>query len=426
MGEARRTIPRTLAAAWRRAEELLWEAPGGGAAARALRVTAVSLWKFREDRCFLRASALTYATLLSLVPLLALAFSVLKGFGVQRRLEPLVLEHLAAGNQEIVTRILEYVDRTQVGSLGVAGLLGLLLTAVSVLGNVELSFNDIWRVRRGRNVLRKLTDYVTLLVVTPVLLLASLSLTTTLHAPALVGPLALLGPALRMGLRALPFLSIWVAFTGAYLILPNRRVPLRAALLGGAVAGALWQTAEWGYIRFQFGMVRYNAIYGTMAQLPMLLVWLYTSWCLVLLGAELACVSELPGAGRSLRRGGSLWAPRAEVALAALVAVARRFQRAEEGHRQADLEEELGLVPGEGEALLERLAQAGLVTATHDDPPRWVPARAPDRTPAPELVRLAAGLAGGAVGLACVRLDRGLAREFEGLTWEDLAEEPPA
>ncbi|GAB4261290.1 MAG: YihY/virulence factor BrkB family protein [Deferrisomatales bacterium] len=410
---------------WRAAAyELLWGRQRRGIPAEAARVLAVALWKFRQDRGFLRASALTYTSLLSVVPLLALMFSVLKGLGVQRRLEPLLLEHIAVGNEEIVARILEYVDRTQVGTLGAVGLVMLLLTVVSVLGNIELTFNDIWQVRRGRSALRKVADYIALLVVGPILLLASISVTTTLQTPGVREKLSLVGQVLPVVLKSLPFLSIWLAFTAMYVIMPNRRVPLRSALLGGVVAGSFWHLAQWSYIRFQFGMARYNAIYGAMAQLPILLVWLYVSWCIVILGAELAFVHHLPGRGRFLKARGHLWVPRLDAALAVLLTVARRFESAAPPPSEAELIEELDLDPPEARRIIGRLTEVGLLAATQDDPPGLLPARSPDRTSVPELLEAVARFSElRGVEPTCFgeRLLGAVGREFEGATWAELA-----
>ena len=404
-------------------QDLLWGTDSRGPAAEAFRVACVTGWKFWSDRGFLRASALTYATMLSLVPLLALMFSILKGLGVQERLEPLLLEHLAVGNQEVVTRILEYVDRTKVGALGTVGLVTLLITAVSVLGNVELSFNDIWQIRKGRSLVRKVSDYTALLVVGPVLLLASLSLTTSLQSPAVLERLSVLGGAVPLLLKALPYLAIWVLFTALYLIMPNRRVPLFSAMLGGLVAGAVWYAAELLYIRFQFGIGRYNAIYGAMAQLPLLLVWVYTSWCIVLLGAELAFVVQLPGRGRFLRARRQFSAPRFDVALALLLAVARRFELGLPAPQEQDLTAELGLHPAEGSWVVGRLSDAGLLTTTQDDPPGLVPARSPDRTTAAELLEAVTQLSRTeAISAALAeRLRTSVAASLGELTWAELA-----
>ncbi|NTU59907.1 MAG: YihY/virulence factor BrkB family protein [Deltaproteobacteria bacterium] len=394
---------------------------GWRSAGRGLTLAA---WKFLSDRGFLRASALTYSTLLSLVPLLALTFSVLKGLGVQRRIEPLILERIAAGNQEIVASALSYVDRTQVTSLGVLGLAGLLFTSVSVLANIELSFNDIWQIRRGRSVLRMVTDYAAILVVTPVLLLTSLSLTTTLHSFGAGGVAAVVGPAVELLLRASPFVATGLAFTAAYLILPNRRIPVASACVGGAFAGLLWHLAEWAYVRFQFGIVGYNAIYGTMAQLPVLLVWVYTSWCIVLLGAEVACVHEGPISKGARWREEELWSPRLSLALRALLLAARPFEGGERGPTTRELYALLRLSPGQGLRLLERLERMGLVKLTGDEPPVVVPGRSPDRVRAADLLQQLAGFGPDdpeePIGL---RLRRALEGELGDRTWADLAQE---
>jgi len=406
-------------------EGLLWGRDDRGFAAETFRVAGVSLWKFQVDRAFLRASALTYTTLLSLVPLLAFMFSILKGLGVQQRLEPLLLEHLAVGNEEVVTQILQYVDRTKVGALGAVGLVALLFTAVSVLGNVELSFNDIWKIRRGRSFIRKVSDYTAMLVVGPVLLLASLSLTTTLQSPAVLERLSILSGAVSALLKLLPFFAVWIAFTALYLIMPNRRVPLGSALLGGAVAGAVWQAAELLYVRFQFGITRYNAIYGAMAQLPLLLAWVYLSWCIVLLGAELAYVHQLPGRGRYLRVRHELWVPRLDVAVALLLAVARRFETGEPPYQEQELVAALDLHPEEASRVVHRLSEVGLLVATQDDPPGLLPARSPDRTPAAELLDAVAQLTrgDGVAPLLQGRLRNMWERELQGETWASLAME---
>jgi membrane protein len=403
---------------------LVWDREAKGFLAEVFRVCAVAVWKFNQDRGFLRASALTYTSLLSLVPLLALMFSVLKGLGVQRRLEPLLLDKIAIGNEEVVAQIIQYVDRTKIGALGALGLVTLLLTAVSVLGNIELSLNDIWQVRRGRNLLRKVADYLALLIVGPILLLASLSLATTLQSSAVLEKLSLVGSALPFLLNLLPFLAIWLAFTAAYLIMPNRRVPVVSALVGGVSAGILWQIAQGGYLRFQFGMARYNAIYGAMAQLPMLLVWIYLSWCIVLLGAELAFVHQLPGRGRFLRLRHELWVPRLDAALALLLAVARRFERGEPAPSEPELIAELGLHPGEATRVVGRLVDIGLLTPTHEETPGLLPSRSPDRTTVAELVETVTRLStveSSAPQALAARIRAMVDRELTDTTWAELA-----
>jgi len=264
--------------------------------------------------------------------------------------------------------------------------------------------------------------------VAPVLLLASLSLTTTLQSPAVQARLSILSGAVPVLVKFLPFLAVWLAFTALYLIMPNRRVPLASALLGGAVAGAVWQVAEVLYVRFQFGLARYNAIYGAMAQLPLLLAWVYLSWCIVLLGAELGYVHQLPGRGRFLRIRHELWVPRLDVALALLLAVARRFEAGAPPYQEQELVAELDLHPEEASRVVHRLSEVGLLVATQDDPPGLLPARSPDRTPAAEVLDAVAQLsrADGVAPALRGRLRRMWERELKGVTWAALALEEEA
>lgn len=256
-----------------------------------LRIFNLVVKGFIDNRCLLLASALTYTSLLSLVPLLALMFSILKGLGVQNRLEPILLEKLSAGSEEVVSQIIGYIDRTNVTTLGALGLAGLIATAISVIGNIELALNRIWGVQRTRSLGRKFSDYLSVLLTFPILIVAALGLTSSIQSTALVRAIAQIpGMSYLLLLLALlgPFFLIWIALTFLYSYLPNTNVPLRSALFGGVIAGTLWQLTQWAYIHFQVGMARYNAIYGAFAQLPIFLVWLYTSWIIVLLGAVIA------------------------------------------------------------------------------------------------------------------------------------------
>jgi membrane protein len=256
-----------------------------------LRIFNLVVKGFIDNRCLLLASALTYTSLLSLVPLLALMFSILKGLGVQNRLEPMLLEKMSAGSEEVVAQIIGYIDRTNVTTLGALGLAGLIGTAISVIGNIELSLNRIWGVQRTRSLGRKFSDYLSVLLTFPILIVAALGLTSSIQSTTLVRAIAQIpGMSYVLLLLALlgPFFLIWIALTFLYSYLPNTNVPLRSALFGGVIAGTLWQLTQWAYVHFQVGMARYNAIYGAFAQLPIFLVWLYTSWTVVLLGAVIA------------------------------------------------------------------------------------------------------------------------------------------
>jgi membrane protein len=262
---------------------------------RYLQIVALVIRDFRDDQCLLRASALTFTSILSLVPFFALTFAVLKGFGVHNKVEPLILNRVAAGSQEIVDRVITYINNTNMTSLGAIGLVTLILTVVSLLGNIEEAFNVIWGVKETRTFYRKFSDYLSVVIIGPILLLAAVSITTSLQSQSLVRWLvekSYLGDLLLFLFRLAPYVTIWMALVFLYTFIPNTRVRFKSALIGGVIAGTFWQLAQWGYIHFQVGVGKYNAIYGTLAILPVFMVWIYTSWLIVLFGVELVCAHQ--------------------------------------------------------------------------------------------------------------------------------------
>ena len=208
-----------------------------------LRILNLVIKGFIGNRCLLLASALTYASLLSLVPLLALMFSILKGLGVQNRLEPILLEKLSGGSEEIVTQIIRYIDRTNVGTLGALGLVGLIATAISVIGNIELSLNRIWGVQKTRSLGRKFSDYLSVLLTFPILMVAALGLTSSIQSGTLVRSiLQIPGMSYLLLLLAIlgPYFLIWIGLTFLYSYLSNTTVLLWSVFFGGVIAGTLW------------------------------------------------------------------------------------------------------------------------------------------------------------------------------------------
>ena len=247
---------------------------------------------FQTDRVLLHASALTYTTLLSLVPGLALTFSILKGLGVQRRLEPLIMDRISAGSEQIAQQILTYIDNTNVTSLGTIGVITLLVTVVLVLSNIERAFNHIWGVDRPRSVTRKFADFFSVVLVFPFLLLAASWVNAFVEgSPTFLERLpgtTVMMEAWHIALQFTPHFFMVVALTFLYLFMPNTQVRFGAALAGGLVGGIALQVAQDQYIHFQIGAAKYNAIYGAMAQLPVFLVWTYLSWAIALFGAEIS------------------------------------------------------------------------------------------------------------------------------------------
>jgi membrane protein len=337
---------------------------------------------FFNDGCMLRASALTYTTLLSLVPMLALVFSVLKGFGVQKVLEPLLLEQLAVGGGQAVTKIVEYINNTNVARLGSFGLVFLIITVLALLSNIEQAFNSVWGVEETRPLLRRFTDYFSVVTVGPILVVAAISMTSTLESQQLVQALidhAIVGEALLALFQVLPFMVMWLVFAGLYLFMPNVKVSPRAALIGGIFGGTLWQVSQWGYLNFQVGVARYNAIYGTMAALPILMVWIYLSWVIVLIGLEMTYATQnLRSIRQDLRGRRVNFASLEFIALTVLLCIGRRFYLGRRALGQEDLSARLDVPSRLMRSILDELTRLGLIVATaqQDEGVGYQPAQA--------------------------------------------------
>jgi membrane protein len=348
---------------------------------------------FLADGCMLRASALTFTTLLSLVPLLALMFSILKGFGVQNELEPLLLEQLAVGGGAAVTKIVEYINNTDVAHLGTYGLILLIITVLTLLSNIEESFNSVWGVEETRPLLRRFTDYFAVVTIGPVFVVMAISMTSTVKSQQLV--LALLekqyvGEALISLFEVLPFMVMWLVFAGLYLFMPNVKVSPRAALIGGIFGGTLWQISQWGYLNFQVGVARYNAIYGTMAALPILMVWIYLSWMIVLLGLEMTYASQNLSTIRQDIRGARVnFASLEFITLTVLLSVGRRFYLGQSALSQEALVSRLDVPPRLLHNILEELARLGFVVATtqENDGVCYQPAQALEKIKLHDVIR---------------------------------------
>lgn len=250
---------------------------------------------FLEHKSLLRASALSFTTILSIVPLLALAFAVLKGLGVQNSLEPLILQRFTVGSGEVVDKIVTYINNTKMGSVGAVGLAFLVITVISLLGNIEEAFNDIWGVEGHRSIYRRFSDYLSVVVSGPLLMLAAISITTSLQSQSVVLWIlqrSYVGDLLLLLFQIVPYLIVWISLFSLYVFMPNTKVRLESALFGGILAGTIWQLAQWGFIHFQVGVAKYNAIYGTLAALPVFMAWVFTSWVIVLFGVEVVAAHQ--------------------------------------------------------------------------------------------------------------------------------------
>lgn len=248
----------------------------------------------------LRAMSLVYTTLLSIVPLIALSFSVLKGLGYHRDLEPVLyqfLEPLGDRATELTARVMEFVENVQSGVLGSLGLAFLLYTVISMIQKVEESFNFVWRVEQPRSLGRRFSEYLSVMVVGPVVMVAAMGLLATLGSNSFVQFLVHtepLGFALVQLGRLTPYILVIGVFTFMYAFVPNTKVGLRAALIGGTVAGALWVASGEIFTAVVVQSSRTMVIYAGFAIVIVALLWLYLSWLILLVGAQLAFYIQHP------------------------------------------------------------------------------------------------------------------------------------
>jgi membrane protein len=272
----------------------------------------IAVVRFLRDQCIQWAAALAYYTLIGLVPVLLALFSVLKGLGLHRGLTPFVVRTIGAGSPEVSVQIVRYIDQAQIRAVGVLSTIVALLAIFAILGNAEMCFNAIWGQLPGRSLRRKLRAYSAVALVGPLVLLLALAVTAFFRRGtpgyAAVDSWAL-GNAVLAALRLLPYALLWVAFTLLYRFLPNTEVRLPSAVLGAVVAGTLWQFAQWGYVTFVIGLVRYGGLYGALWQLPILLAWVYLAWAIILFGAQVCRAHQEVVESRLTRRFAALQTP---------------------------------------------------------------------------------------------------------------------
>lgn len=258
-----------------------------------IRVFSLSIKGFNEDNCLLRATALTFYTLFSIVPILALVFAIAKGVGYDED----VKKQIAEGSSQystVLNQAFIYADSmlesAKGGIIAGVGIVLLLWSVISLLINIESSFNDIWEIKTGRTWYRKVTDYLTIMFIAPIFLIISGGLTVAIQAQ--VSEMYIISGATAIILKIISFLMLSFVFTFLYIVLPNTRVTFKSAFTAAMIATVLFELLEWAYISFQIGTTRLNAIYGSFAALPLFLIWVQYSWYIVLFGAELAFANQ--------------------------------------------------------------------------------------------------------------------------------------
>ncbi|MFR2508709.1 YihY/virulence factor BrkB family protein [Odoribacter laneus] len=338
-----------------------------------LAVLVISGHRFIKDSCIVSASALTFYSVLSLVPIVALVLGIAKGFGVYSLLEN-QLHQQTFTNPEIVDFVLQFanqaLENTQGGLITGIGIVFLLWAVIKVLGNTELAMNQIWGVVRGRSVTKKFTDYLSIMFIAPifVVLISSINvfLTSNLQTIAMEdGFLSYASSLIITLLNFLPFILVWMLFIFLYMFMPTTRVRFKYALLAGIVAGSVYQVVQWFYIRFQIGVSSYNAIYGSLAALPLLLVWLQLSWSIVLWGTELCYIMKNRHfMFRDVMDKESRWIDNIDLSLQVLTYISKEYIQNNGVPTLEKISAELSMSTSKLQVVLQQLTDKGILAET--------------------------------------------------------------
>lgn len=338
---------------------------------------------FTENELTLRAMSLVYTTLLSIVPLLAFSVSILKAFGiVDNQLEPFLInfmEPLGEKGVEITGQIIGFIENINFGVLGIIGLVMLIYTSISLIMKIEDSLNHIWKVRKGRSLVRRFSDYITILLIGPVLMFAAIGLTASFESNAIVQKvLAIqpLGTLVLLSAKLIPYLFVFLVFTFIYAVIPNTKVKIKSAFIGGAIAGIAWQTTGWVFAFSVAKSTKYAAIYSSLAVLILFMIWLYINWLILLIGAQIAyCHQNL----KTLDLGRTIFQLSSKVkekmAFLVMYLIGYNFYHNEEKWTFDSLVNYLGLPQESVDTTLSELKDKNLILEVGDDPTFYLPAK---------------------------------------------------
>jgi membrane protein len=339
--------------------------------------------RFQHDRLMVRASALVYATLLSIVPLLAVMFSLLKGLGYHNELEPFLSRILKPlgdqAVQTIVPTIVNFVGNANIAALGAFGFLFFLLSSISIVNTMERAFNDLWRVQKARNFYRRIGDYLSILIIGPVLALAVIAVTASLQNYKLIRALNEIPVVEILANRAAPIFTSWIVFCFLYTFIPNTKVRFFSALYGAVIAGSLWELMN--AIFTKFIVISYQsgakaALYASFAVFPLFLVWLFFSWTVVLLGSEISFVHQnLDKVSWEEQAESISWRMEERIALKIMLVVSQKFCKDERAPSLSDLSEYLRVPEHAVKNVLSILLNLNLVNVIGRGEERYAPAK---------------------------------------------------
>ncbi len=403
-----------------------------------LRLVLVAAAEFQESFLSIRATSLVYTTL-SLVPFLAVTFSVLKAFGVHQQIEPILsqaFDPLGDKGAEITTNIIQFVENLKVGVLGAVGVAGLFYTTYSLIEKIEEALNSIWRVEVGRPLARRITDYLSVVLVGPVFVFTAFGLMASSQSHWLVQRIMDIQPfgyLIVVLTSLLPFFFMCMLFTFLYKLVPNTPVNISSALVGGLTAGMCWQFAGMAFSAFVASSSRYSAIYSSFAVLILFLIWLYVGWLIVLAGAQVAYYHQHPSSYLlHLRRKHQTPLFREYVTLALLGHITRRFLSGKAPLKEEQLARVQRVPLTFVESLTRDLIQANMLLRT-EKPKGVILARPPDTIFVADVLKVVQhqlhnGPQGFTVGTGIIsqlliRRDTAIQEALEGITLTSLVKD---
>ncbi|MEE8110869.1 MAG: YihY family inner membrane protein [bacterium] len=378
--------------------------------------------KFLEDGCFLWATALAYTTLLALVPITVLSFSIFSAFStsaaVLEQVREMLFAHFIPSSGDVIYRYLRTFSENA-GALSFYGLLFLIFMAYSLIQTLERAFVRVWGIARSRSAFQRFATFWAVITLVPFLIAGSLYLSSWFRVVAEV-------PGVRWVERVgVPILMTWAAFFCLYRFVPRTGVTWRGALAGAIVGGTLWETAKWGFDAYVKHFTSLNQLYGSLGVIPIFLIWLYLTWFFVLYGAEVALLVQSPALGQK-SRGADFQAYRSYYTLRAMLQIGRAFRKGEPPVPSMELAKRLDLDRVLVSSVLDRLVEVGVLIPSDSRERSYLLARSPESIRAGEVVEAAVGDAlhsPGAPGDPTDRYVRGLLDRVRGAhqsAWGDM------
>lgn len=349
---------------------------------QALRIFYGTFQDLKSGLPSLRAMSLVYTTLLSIVPLLAVSFSLLKGFGVHNQLEPALtnlLEPLGEKGVQISRQIITFVDNIKVGVLGSLGLLLLIFTVLSLVKKIESAFNATWEIAVTRNILQRFSNYLSVILVGPLLIFTSAGITASFNSSAVVNRFLMIEPfgsiLLFMG-ELTPYILTTLCFTLIYLLIPNTKVHVRSALYGAVVTTILWYMFGSLFTAFIVNSTNYTAIYSSFAILIIFMLWIYISWLIILTGATISYYHQHPerisNKSRILRLSSRL---REKLALTIMQLIGHSFHYHETPWSAQTLAKKINISEQALMIIMPALLSNELIVVTGEDQQHYLPAQ---------------------------------------------------